>query len=356
MPHNKNQHYVPKFYFKLFSKSSHINIYNLKNKGHFFGSIKGQASKDYFYGKNLEIEKQFSSLEFNFKKNLEKLNKVERFKELDSEEYMEILRFITFQSERTELSKTKTKQATQQMVEMIMKPLMKSDKNLMKKVSPEDIDKLKISNPSDFLYSILLSLISNILLSDLIPAILINETDKDFIFSDNPIVLYNPIYDNGNNSFRGFQSPALLVFCPISSKKCLMLFDPEYYDITLDKNNFHSITDSKDISKINKLQFYNCLYNIYYENQNQKGEVDSLSKDFFSKYKKEEQLALTKTAKNTKDPNRELVIFSSKGIPEKILFSFLKYGKIKTRTSLMRNQKICDLFNEKANSLIKKET
>jgi hypothetical protein len=103
------------------------------------------------------------------------------------------------------------------------------------------------------------------------------------------------------------------------------------------------------------LQFHNCYKNIYYENLNQKEFVDSISKDFFLRYKKEEQLALTKEASHETDPNRKLLIFSSKGIPEKMNFSFLKYGNPKRKVFLIRNKELSDLFKEKANSLKNQE-
>lgn len=57
MAHNKNQHFVPQFYFRLFSiDKKRIEIFN-KTKGvHKTGSIKGQCSSNYFYSKNLKIE------------------------------------------------------------------------------------------------------------------------------------------------------------------------------------------------------------------------------------------------------------------------------------------------------------
>lgn len=65
MPHNKNQHFIPKCYFKLFSKNEKtICVFNLKNKRFIeFATIKGQCSKNCFYGKNIDLEKSLSHLE-----------------------------------------------------------------------------------------------------------------------------------------------------------------------------------------------------------------------------------------------------------------------------------------------------
>ena len=67
MAANKNQHYVPQFWQKLFSNNKDqktIGIWNM-NKELFInsGPIKRQASLDYFYGKDLELENAFREQE-----------------------------------------------------------------------------------------------------------------------------------------------------------------------------------------------------------------------------------------------------------------------------------------------------
>src|ERR1700722_14698978 len=64
MAGNINQHYVPQFYFKLFTGGgSHICAL-FTNEGRVIpaAQIKGQCARDLFYG-SVEIEKAFSQLE-----------------------------------------------------------------------------------------------------------------------------------------------------------------------------------------------------------------------------------------------------------------------------------------------------
>ena len=64
MPEMKNQHYVPKSYFRLFSKNgTHIELYNMKRQKSFTASINHICSKDYFYSKDTKIESVLSGLE-----------------------------------------------------------------------------------------------------------------------------------------------------------------------------------------------------------------------------------------------------------------------------------------------------
>ena len=68
MPSNKNQHFVPQLLLRNFSSDSgksknSINTYIIKNKKFIENvSIKSQCSKNYFYGKNLIIEKKITSI------------------------------------------------------------------------------------------------------------------------------------------------------------------------------------------------------------------------------------------------------------------------------------------------------
>ncbi|MDL2227229.1 DUF4238 domain-containing protein, partial [Deltaproteobacteria bacterium OttesenSCG-928-M10] len=63
----KNQHYIPQFYLKNFASDDlgkAINLYNLKSKKHIRNvPIRHQASRDYFYGKDLKIENFLAKLE-----------------------------------------------------------------------------------------------------------------------------------------------------------------------------------------------------------------------------------------------------------------------------------------------------
>src|SRR3989344_3567339 len=102
MPEKKNQHYVPQFYFRFFSNNGKdICIFNINKKEHFVGPFKNQSSKDYFYWKGRELEDAFEEIEQSQRESLKKLIESKSFKILSNREYIEILRFITFQNTRT---------------------------------------------------------------------------------------------------------------------------------------------------------------------------------------------------------------------------------------------------------------
>lgn len=347
MVNYKNQHYVPKFFFKYFSNGSdEIRVYYLKGKKHYVGAIKNQASKDYFYSENTKIEKSFGPLEGQFNIVLKKIIENTGFQVLTEKEYFEVLSFLSFQKSRTEKQKLFSEDMVQKMVEKYIKPMMKSNKKLMKKLSEEDLDKATLSHPGVFLYWVVHSLEAGILLSDLIPMIIVNETSEEFIFSDNPVISYNLIYRDPTHPFESSHNPGLIILCPLSPKKCLMLFDPKYYSINAGEGNVVHVDNHGDIRGINKLQFHNCLQNIYYCSEDQETSIDNLSQSYSSEYSREGNLANLKEVPDWNGGGNSLLVTSKKGIPEKIKLSFIECGKPLRKVDVVRNKEIYSFLDK----------
>ncbi|MBI2452240.1 DUF4238 domain-containing protein [Candidatus Pacearchaeota archaeon] len=346
MAQNKNQHYVPQFYFRFFSKDGkNIEIFNLKDGKHYSGPFKNQSSKDYFYHKDKNLEEAFSKLEDSQNRALKKLIDEKDFKKLKQEEYVEILRFLTFQRTRTENSKIEANQSTQIFVNEIMKPLMLQNKELSKSISKEEIEKLDITYPADHLFSISIGLQSPILISDLIPIILENKTNTDFIFSDHPVVFYNLFFSQDEfESHIGFQSLGLQIFCPLSDKLCLLLFDPCIYEVAGAKNNTIEIQDNEDIEKINRLQFHNCNDLIHYSDKNKKEGLTNNAEKFLKDYPKQEQKVKKEKLKVINKPNSEVLMIGEINIHEWIELSFIRIKKV-------RNQRLIDFHMKELEKL-----
>jgi len=343
----KNQHYMPQFYFRFFSNNGKdICIFNIDNKQHFIGPFKNQSSKDYFYFKGSELENAFERLEHSQRESLNKLIKVRNFKALSHEEHIEILRFIAFQDTRTNYAKRGVNETTQHLVREYVKPKMLQDEELNKKVTKEEILKVNLTYPADHLISIAIGLQTPILLSDLIPILLINKTEWDFLFSDNPIVLYNLFfYKDKFESHIGFQSPGLMIFCPLSKDLCLLLFDSKFYEFVGTRENTFEIDKSDDIEKINKLQLYRCDKNIYYSDNSQKDNVDKMFNDFSKTNSKREEVTRFEKLKVLNKPNSEVLMIGEKNIPEDIGLSFLKTKKVVGELSKIRNPELVEVFN-----------
>ena len=346
MVEKKNQHYVPRFYFRFFScNGKDICIFNVDNKNHFVGPFKNQGSKDYFYMKGKELEDAFEKIEQSQRKSIKKLIDSKSFKAISKEEYIEILRFITFQDTRTNYAKRGVNETTQHLVREYVKPKMLQDKKLSKKFTKEEIDKLELIFSADHLISIDIGLQYPILISDLIPILLVNKTELDFLFSDHPIILYNLFFHKDTfESHIGLQSPGLLIFCPLSKDLCLFLFDSKTYKIGNSKENLLEIDNSEEIEKINKLQLYRCDRNIYYTNSNQKEKINKLFEEFSKNNMKSKEITKFEKLKILNKINSEVLMIGEKNINEHIELSFLRINEITEELGRVRNQELVNVF------------
>jgi hypothetical protein len=104
-----------------------------------------------------------------------------------------------------------------------------------------------------------------VILSDLHCKLLRNQTQLSFITSDNPVIQYNQFLEQKTEekSITGFAMKGLQVFVPISSLLMLMLYDSQVYYVGSRKRKIVDITEPKEISQLNVLQFMNCCANVY---------------------------------------------------------------------------------------------
>ena len=269
MARYKNQHYVPKFYFRLFSKNKKtICLYVIsKNKFVEHANIKNQCSKSYFYSKNTNIEKKFSQLEGLAKNILTKIIKNNSLDELSNREIENLKSYILFQYGRTKFIKDRANDLANHLFDLSKPGMYDNAKKAGEDYCWESIKNTKIEmNPN---YIVLLSIISNILLIDMKMCLLENKSQMDFIFSDNPVVFFNSFFnDKYPYGTTGFSSRGLQIFFPINSKLMLFLYDSDFYEV-----KFTKINKTKDIQRLNGLQIFNCDNNIYFENWNIKDKI-----------------------------------------------------------------------------------
>lgn len=70
MASNKNQHFVPRCYLKPFTlngEGAAMNLFNIDRQRFVYKApVKNQCSRDYFYGKDLILEKQLQTYEAEY--------------------------------------------------------------------------------------------------------------------------------------------------------------------------------------------------------------------------------------------------------------------------------------------------
>ena len=263
MPSHKNQHFVPRCYFKPFSLDSEgraINLYNIgSSQALQNASVKGQCSKNYLYGKDLKLEDLLKRYEDSYGRVLRVLANGEN---LTKQDLRTLREFMILQYSRTEAASNRIGLWYQGIYSTVCES---------SSVNPPDLD-LSAST----LICDALEMFPGFLevTDDLRICIVRNEASSDFITSDDPVFFTSRFYAQKleQNSF-GACSAGALFFLPLSPRLLLVLYDAHVYRAIDKKGYFISIDSEKDVYACNELQYINAEQNIYFSSWVQRDQI-----------------------------------------------------------------------------------
>lgn len=288
MPGNTNQHFVPQFYFRHFADDPKRISVLLKSSGQVINhaAIKGQCSKKGFYGP-AEVEKAFSEAEGKYCQGVRAALEVAWVQSapfFNQNEYAWLLEGIVFQRSRTAAEARRRAMATEDLLLFWFKSYIKERDDVERRdemIRAIDRKEISIVEPRRVTVakSIIDSLPNAVLISDLSLSLVRNRTDYPFVFSDAPVVFYNKYCELvRNRGVLGMQCPGLLIFYPLDSWTCAILYDPDAYRGGIRGHIQFDAHQRSDISEINKLQLYNAQDAIYFGSPQHEEYVSSLWK------------------------------------------------------------------------------
>lgn len=343
MPAYKRQHYIPQFYLKNFTIDRRkIQAYNLATKKFNKINCSEVCSKDYFYGQMPAIERTFSGLESECSRIMSNIIRENNLSKITVNDYCILLFLLSFQYARTLKLKMEVEQYFNKISNNIFRSII-DGKNL----------KIVVNGPIHA-YAIKSIMESGpYLIKDLTPILFVNFTKRDFITSDNPIILYNSFFNNPEGHFlyppsgtTGLQSPGLQIFWPLDTKHMLVLYDKEFYNFKVASNKCVKICLEKDIDALNSMQFFSCSNNIFFADQSQNENIKSLH----SKYKDliNEEYQAIDTIKRTKSNGQESEIVNTytRDINYRLILSFMYFNMNATAIDIARDFSICDLVDQ----------
>lgn len=249
-------HFVPQFYLKIFSEDcSNIRLYNFDGEEEHFGPIKSQAATNNFY--NQETEKIFGELERMSGAVFKKL--MDDPWEAYSQYTKEVLQtFVGFQSLRTQQAATASSSLERGAEELANKHGVKADRLLkqLREVALSDVEK-----------TLLAAKACAKSVETLATCLVVNESGKELITSDDPVVRYNQYCESlTRTGIAGWGAVGLQVFCPISPWLLAILYDPHTYEIKgLSPEKPVIVTKRPpDIAQLNALQVLHAWENVYF--------------------------------------------------------------------------------------------
>ena len=258
MAENKNQHYVPQSYQRHFSDDGkNTGVYILKAKKYIASSkIQHQASKDYFYSKDLVIEHELSKLEGWADVAIKSVLSNPK-RNLTPEERKILYVNMMLQAGRT-FSQVRLVEA---LFTEITQQLMAADKRVDDEyhngkydgITEEDIAnvEIKLTEPGKFVVGNIIKLMGEC--EDLSLRMLINKTEVPFITSDNPVCLFNQFLEKIGENTIGLAQRGLQLYMPISSRVALIYYDDKVYNVGSKLQEYVEVSKPNDIKELNKL-------------------------------------------------------------------------------------------------------
>ncbi|KAB2778190.1 DUF4238 domain-containing protein [Brucella anthropi] len=271
MADNKRQHYVPKSLLRRFAvdfenkqKPRQINLVNIASGKVVRGaSLSDQCYVDYFYGKNLLIEKALGQLEGSHAELIRKVIESCSIKDSDG---WSIVQMLALQKART----LRAEEEYNNMVEKMTRLWLHG------RVSEEALRSVKIGLKDAANHNVATTLAMCPILFDLKQFLIINETSIPFIIADNPVVQTN-WFGRVREPRRmvGITRAGLQMLMPLSPRFAVLLHDPNVYGADADGNVIR-LKRRDEVVALNELQWLNAHKNVYFPPSLAADELDSM--------------------------------------------------------------------------------
>lgn len=227
-------------------------------------SIRRVAYREYLYGEDDSIENILAYNECEWSKIIGKIIDEEKIN-LKQEEYFMLLLFLTISEARTSQTADYNNTQISTLANLAFKLKEGKEKNLGVHY---DIPNLISLQAATDITSILLDL-------DLL--LIINESNRGFITTDNPVVRYNQFF-MFRNYYRnyGLGQMGIQLFVPLSPKICLCLYDGVMYSPKT--KHIIKIHSGSQINELNKLFILNAYECVFFNNNQKESYIKSISR------------------------------------------------------------------------------
>ncbi|WP_340316962.1 DUF4238 domain-containing protein [Rhizorhabdus argentea] len=249
MASNKNQHFVPRCYLRGFTRDrAVIHLFNLDRRRAISAApLKGQCSRDYFYGDDLRLERVLQCIEVGYTPMLADIARPGY--QLTLEHRSQLLDFWCVQYMRTEAASKRAVQAADE---------LNGDMGMT-----GDEWRLNIRQAVEMSMGLVPALRD--IISDLKPCLIRNLTGLPFITSDDPAVAANRWHQQDvrtRNMAAGLGSAGALLFLPLTPELLCLFYDGAIYSI--EQTAGWATASIADVAAFNEHQYLRAFANVYF--------------------------------------------------------------------------------------------
>ena len=329
----RKHHYVPRFYLRNFAATGgrSIHLFNIPlDRNVLNASLRNQCYSARFYGDNPIIEHALAKIEGAAATVFRDILTTKRLPTPGSVGHHTLMIFTMTQRARTQTSAI----TTDAMTDKMLKTAYREDP----RIKDLDIEGLRIVLENSVLLPLRISASIVSVTFDLQLHLLVNDTETQFITSDNPVVLHNTHCQNITiRGCTGWGCAGLEVFLPLSPGACLYAYDATVYRIASQYSQVTSVSP-RDVLMLNRLQWLNALENVYYA-ANERS-VAMARESTWAKHRRPTEYIVVKKAVAEDDENNRLIHTYKPGLNIKLGLSFSSVRKKQRNVSEDRRGKV----------------
>jgi hypothetical protein len=253
MPAHKRHHYVPQMALRRFANPDgrSIGLYHIA-RGRFVAraSIRDQAARDWFYGKDGVNESTLGIIEGEAARIIADILKTDRLPPLLGPDYIGLILYIALQNGRTVAAETELNQRADHAAKDLLRRRIKDADQLA------NLDSVIIQIPDAVQEAVAAAFIGAPMLYDLGCTLIANESGCPFLLSDAPAVLHNRLFAYLEEiGVVAYGNVGLQLILPLSPTRALLFYDRTAYRVGGKSPGFWRMTNPLYARRINDLQW-----------------------------------------------------------------------------------------------------
>jgi hypothetical protein len=260
MPQNKSQHFVPQFLLRFFSvDGASVGLYNLRSGKIVTGaSIKDQACRDWFYGRDGRAEQALGQLEGGASTVLRRMIETGRPPKRYSDDHRVLATFLLIQSARTAQAAAEANEMAEKVGKWMLRNSL-TDPELL-----AVLDDVKITLTEPAAEALRPAVMETPVILDLRIKLLHNVSSTPFVLGDHPAVKHNGLYRDAEVSVLGLANVGLQFVLPISPDYTVVFYDEAAYSLGSPASNVVKVASTEAVLALNEFQWANAVDNVYF--------------------------------------------------------------------------------------------